>query len=106
MRFEFDLSMLNNNLLFSILGGLISVLITFIDKCVCVKDDTQVNYISYIKTFILVFSICYLFLNLRPDKTETNNKILLKNLLEGLDMELPEELKAIDSSSTDPQKLS
>ena len=39
--------MLNNNLLFSILGGLISVLIVFIDKCVCVKDDTQVNYMLH-----------------------------------------------------------
>ena len=72
MRFEFDLSMLNNNLLFSILGGLISVLITFIDKCVCVKDDTQVNYISYIKTFILVFSICYLLLLLKDNITNIN----------------------------------
>ncbi len=72
MRFEFDLSMLNNNLLFSILGGLISVLIVFIDKCVCVKDDTQVNYISYIKTFILVFSICYLLLLLKDNISNIN----------------------------------
>ena len=34
-----------------------------------------------------------------------HNKILLKNLLEGLDLELPEELKTIDNSSSDPQKL-
>ena len=39
-------------------------------------------------------------------KDEINNKILLKNLLEGLDMELPEELKALDNSSTDPQNYS
>ena len=39
-------------------------------------------------------------------KNETNNKILLKNLLEGLDIELPDELKALDNSSTDAQKLS
>ncbi len=59
--------------------------------------------------FFLLFAFCtlfYLFLNFRPGKNEINNKILLKNLLEGLDMELPEELKALDSSSTDPQKLS
>ena len=51
-------------------------------------------------------SLLYLFLNFRHGKNEINNKILLKNLLEGLDMELPEELKALDNSSTDVQKLS
>ena len=64
---------------------------------------------TYLYLFFILFatfSICYLFLNLRPDKTETNNKILLKNLLEGLDMELPDELKALDNSSTEAQKLS
>ena len=54
----------------------------------------------------VICSVIYLFFNFRSDKTAINNKILLKNLLEGLDMELPEELKAIDNSSTDPQKLS
>ncbi len=59
--------------------------------------------------FFIFFGICslfYLFLNFRPSKNEINNKILLKNLLEGLDVELPEELKALDNSSTDPQELS
>ena len=57
--------------------------------------------------FILIGNCClfYLFLNLRPGKNSINNKILLKNLLEGLDMELPDELKALDNS-TDPQKSS
>ena len=32
--------------------------------------------------------------------------MLLKKLLEGLDLELPEELKTLDNSPTDPQKLS
>ena len=32
--------------------------------------------------------------------------MVLKNLLENLDMDLPDELKALDNSSTDPQKLS
>ncbi len=64
---------------------------------------------SYLYSFFILFAICtifYLFVNFRPGKSELNNKILLKNLLEGLDMELPEELKALDNSSTDPQKLS
>ena len=63
----------------------------------------------YLYSFFTLFAICslfYLFLIFRPGKNEINNKILLKNLLEGLDMELPEELKALDNSSADPQKLS
>ena len=68
----------------------------------------MINSIYLYPFFILIaiFSLFYLVLNFRPGKTEINNKILLKNLLEGLDMELPEELKALDKSSTDPQKLS
>ena len=64
---------------------------------------------TYLYSFFVFFSIfllLYLFLNFRPFKTDISNKILLKKLLEGLDMELPEELKALDNSSTDPQKLS
>ena len=65
--------------------------------------------ITYLYSFLIlsaIFSIFYLFFNFRTSKNDINNKILLKNLLEGLDMELPEELKALDNSSTDPQKLS
>ena len=64
--------------------------------------------ISYLYFFFILFAICslfYFFLNFRPGKNDINNKILLKNLLEGLEMELPEELKALDNSSTDPQKF-
>jgi len=64
--------------------------------------------ITYLYSFFILFAICsifYLFLNFRPSKNEISNKILLKNLLEGLDMELPDELKALDNSSTDPQEL-
>ena len=64
---------------------------------------------TYLYFFFIIFagfSIFYLFHLFRPGKNEENNKILLKNLLEGLDMELPEELKALDNSSTDAQKLS
>ena len=61
-------------------------------------------YSSFILTALCL--IFYLYINFRPGKNETNNKILLKNLLEGLDMELPDELKGLDNSSTDAQKLS
>ncbi len=64
---------------------------------------------TYLYFFFILFaliSLVYLFFNFRPSNNELNNKILLKNLLEGLEMELPEELKALDNSSTDPQELS
>ena len=64
---------------------------------------------TYLYSFFILFgfgSVFYFFLNFRSGKNEINNKILLKNLLEGLDMELPDELKTLDNSSTDPQKFS
>ena len=64
---------------------------------------------TYLYSFFILFaisSLIYLVFNFRSGKNEVSNKILLKNLLEGLDMELPEELKALDNSSTDQQKLS
>ena len=64
---------------------------------------------TYLYSFFIIISIIsliYLFLNFRSGKNEINNKLLLKNLLEGLDMEIPDELKALDNSSTDPRKLS
>ncbi len=64
--------------------------------------------ITYLYFFFILFAIVsffYLLFNFRPSKNEISNKILLKNLLEGLDMELPEELKALDNS-TDSQKFS
>ena len=56
-------------------------------------------------SFALLFFL-YFFFNFRNDKNEISNKVLLKNLLEGLDLELPEELKGLDNSPTDPHKLS
>ena len=61
--------------------------------------------ITYLYSFFIFLAICslvYFFYNFKPGNNELNNKILLKNLLEGLDMELPEELKALDNSPTDP----
>ena len=63
------------------------------------------TYLYFFTSFIAVSSLVYFFFNFKPNKSHINNKILLKNLLESLDLELPEELKRIDSSSTDPQWL-
>ncbi len=63
---------------------------------------------SYLYTFFILLAIIlliYLFLNFRSGKNQISNKIVLKKLLESLDMDLPDELKALDSSSTDPQKF-
>ena len=64
---------------------------------------------TYLYSFFILFAFCfliYLFYNYRSGKNEISNKIVLKNLLESLDMELPDELKALDNSSTDPRKFS
>ena len=68
----------------------------------------MINSIYLYSFFIVcaIFSLFYLVLNFRSGKNEINNKVLLKNLLEGLEMELPDELKSLDNSSTDPRKLS
>ncbi len=64
------------------------------------------TYLYYFFAFFGICSLIYLFFNFRPGKNQINNKVVLKNLLEGLDMELPDELKSLDSSSADPQKFS
>ena len=64
---------------------------------------------TYLYFFFIFFSISiliYFIYNFRSGNNELNNKILLKKLLEGLDMELPEELKTLDTSSTDTKELS
>ncbi len=63
---------------------------------------------TYLYSFFILLTISaliYLFFYFRSGKSEISNKIVLKNLLESLDMELPDELKALDNSSTDPQKF-
>ena len=62
---------------------------------------------TYLYSFLILSVFCFIFyliINYRPGKSEINNKILLKKLLEGLDMELPEELKALKNSSNNAQK--
>ncbi len=64
---------------------------------------------TYLYSFFILFGICsliYLFFNFRSGKNQIDTKIVLKNLLESLDMDLPDELKALDSSTTDPHKFS
>tara|TARA_B100000579_G_scaffold356371_1_gene312040 strand:- start:329 stop:535 length:207 start_codon:yes stop_codon:yes gene_type:complete len=64
------------------------------------------SYLYVFVSFIAFISLLFLFLNFKPVKNNINNKILLRNLLESLDLELPDELKQLDSSSTDSQKFS
>ena len=64
---------------------------------------------TYLYSFFILFALCYLiylFFNYRSGKNQISNKIVLKKLLESLDMDLPDELKSIDNSSTDPHKIS
>jgi len=63
-------------------------------------------YLYSFFTLFAISSIIYFFLNFRSDKNQNSNKMVLKNLLESLDIDLPDELKSLDNSSTDPQKLS
>tara|TARA_B100000700_G_C14515141_1_gene610468 strand:+ start:406 stop:612 length:207 start_codon:yes stop_codon:yes gene_type:complete len=64
------------------------------------------TYLYSFFVLLVISSLIYLFLNFRPGKNQISNKVVLKNLLESLDMDLPDELKALDNSSTDPQKFS
>ena len=64
------------------------------------------TYLYLFFSSLAIFTLLYVFFNFKPNKNDLNNKILLKNLLESLDMELPDELKRLDNSSTNPQKLS
>tara|TARA_Y100001968_G_C19227064_1_gene652590 strand:+ start:636 stop:842 length:207 start_codon:yes stop_codon:yes gene_type:complete len=63
-------------------------------------------YLYLFFSIIAVFSLFLIVFNFKTTKHNLNNKLLLKSLLENFDLELPEELKHIDNSSTDPQKLS
>ena len=56
--------------------------------------------------FFVIISLIYLVYNFRSSKNEISDKVVLKKLLESLDLELPDELKALDNSSADPPKYS
>ena len=64
------------------------------------------TYLYLVFSSLAVFSLLILFFNLKANKTHINNKILLKSLLESFELDLPDELKRLDNSSTDPQKFS
>ena len=64
------------------------------------------TYLYLLFSSLVVFAFVILFFNFKPNKTNISNKILLKNLLESLEMDLPEELKRLDNSSSDSRKLS
>ena len=64
------------------------------------------TYIYLVSSALVVTTLLFLFLIFKPNKNNISNKILLKNLLVSLDLELPEELKQLDNSTTDPQKFS
>ena len=63
------------------------------------------TYLYLIISSFVVFALLFLLLNFKPNKSNKSNKLLLKNLLEGFDLEIPEELKRLDNSTTDPQKF-
>ena len=62
-------------------------------------------YLYSFFTLFVISLLIYLIFNLRSTKNVISNKIVLKNLLESLDLELPDELKSLDNSSTDPQEF-
>ena len=64
------------------------------------------TYLYLFFSSFAIFSLLYYLFSLKPNKSNLNNKIILRNLLESLDLDLPDELKRLDNSSADPQKLS
>ena len=63
------------------------------------------NYLYLVFSTFFILSFIYIFFNFKSNKSPITNKKLLKNLLESFDLELPEELKGLDNSPTDPQKF-
>ena len=63
------------------------------------------NYLYFFFPTLLILSFIYLFFNFKSNKSLISNKKLLKTLLESFDLELPDELKSLDNSPTDPQKF-
>tara|TARA_B100001250_G_C19050546_1_gene465646 strand:+ start:89 stop:283 length:195 start_codon:yes stop_codon:yes gene_type:complete len=51
-------------------------------------------------SFFIAASIIVYLLNTKPYKNNISNKKLLKNLLEGFDLDLPDELKEINNRTT------
>ena len=64
------------------------------------------TYLYIVITCLAVCASLFIYFNLKSNKNNENNKILLKNLLESFELDLPDELKRLDTSSTDSRKLS
>ena len=76
VKFEIDCSdIINNNIILSILAALIAILVLYIDKCIFIKTDDQINYISYIKMFILVFITTFFILFIKEKLNYENINI-------------------------------
>ena len=67
---------LTNKIFLALLSGIIAVLFMFLDKCIFIKT---VECISYIKMFILVFSIVFSVLYF-SEKYNIHNDDLHENL--------------------------
>ena len=65
-------------------------------------NGTYLYLLSVISVCFVVFILFYF----KSNKANVSSKILLKDLLESLDLEIPDELKRLDNSSTDPQEFS
>tara|TARA_B100001175_G_C19322190_1_gene548307 strand:- start:88 stop:357 length:270 start_codon:yes stop_codon:yes gene_type:complete len=72
INLNFDLSfILYNEIFLSIIGALFSMLVLYIYKCVMVCDKT--NKWSFLKLFILNFSIIYIILYVYSGKNNYEN---------------------------------
>tara|TARA_Y100000591_G_scaffold298369_1_gene290120 strand:- start:373 stop:642 length:270 start_codon:yes stop_codon:yes gene_type:complete len=72
INLNFDLSfILYNEIFLSIIGALFSMLVLYIYKCVMVCDKT--NKWSFLKLFILNFSIIYIILYIYSGKNNCEN---------------------------------
>ena len=63
------------------------------------------TYLYLLISSALILFLLFVILKIKSDKSSINDKLLLKNLLEGFDLEIPDELKRLDNSNTDPQKF-
>ena len=62
------------------------------------------TYLYLLFTSIVVSFIIFIIFYYKNNKSNISNKVLLKDLLESLDLEIPDELKRLDNTSADPQK--
>ncbi len=63
------------------------------------------TYLYLFFSSLAIFALAYFLFIFKSTKDHSSNKLLLRKLLESLDLELPEELKRLENSSTDPQKF-